>query len=121
LLVATQLLNTHGQGTVLEHAESVGLSVRQLERQFQAQVGMTPKMLSRLSRFEAAQRYIFEQPAPSFTRLAHDLGYADQAHFNREFRAFAALSPGGFLAESREFVRRQARVAFVQDDRSSVF
>jgi AraC-like DNA-binding protein len=121
LTAALQLFEARGQGTVLAAAESVGLSVRQLERQFLAQVGMTPKLLSRLSRFEAAQRHIFEAAQPSFTRLAHDLGYADQAHFTREFRAFAELSPGGFLAEARAFIRRQGDVAFVQAERDAVF
>lgn len=118
---ATRLFEARGQGTVAALANSVGLSVRQLERQFQAQVGMSPKLLARVTRFEAAQRHIFESAEPSFTRLAHDLGYADQAHFTREFRAFAERSPGGFLAEAREMVRRQPDVAFVQAERSAVF
>ncbi len=107
-----------GLGTVAELAERVGLSVRQLERQFRDQVGMSPKSLSRLTRFEAAQHRIFETEALSFTRLAHELGYADQAHFTREFRAFAAQSPGGFRAEVKEFLRRQGGVAFVQAERA---
>lgn len=115
---ATRLVETHGHGTVTQLADGVGLSVRQLERQFRDQVGMSPKALSRLVRFEAAQRQIFEAGELSFTRLAHDLGYADQAHFTREFRAFAELSPGGFAAETKEFLRRQGGVAFVQAERA---
>jgi len=118
VLAATRLVETRGLGTVAELAEGVGLSVRQLERQFRAQVGMSPKSLSRLARFEAAQRRIFEAGELSFTRLAHDLGYADQAHFSREFRAFAEQSPGGFMAEAKEFLRRQGHVAFVQAERA---
>ena len=121
LAAATRLFEARGQATVLAAAESVGLSVRQLERQFHDQVGMSPKMLARLSRFEAAQRHIFETPELSFTRLAHDLGYADQAHFTREFRSFAERSPSHFLAESRIFLERQGHVAFLQAERSAVF
>jgi AraC-like DNA-binding protein len=118
---ATRVVATRGSGTVTDLAEGVGLSVRQLERQFQAQVGMSPKSLSRLARFEAAQRRIFEARELSFTRLAHELGYADQAHFTREFRAFAEESPGGVMAHVKEFLRRQGDVAFVQADRALVF
>jgi AraC-like DNA-binding protein len=118
---AVRLFEARGQSTVLAAAESVGLSVRQLERQFQVQVGMPPKMLARLSRFEAAHRHIFEARELSFTRLAHDLGYADQAHFTREFRVFAARSPSRFVAEARDFLARQGDVAFVQAERSAIF
>jgi len=115
---ATRLVETRGLGTVAELADGVGLSVRQLERQFREQVGMSPKSLARLTRFEAAQRRIYEGRQLSFTRLAHDLGYADQAHFTREFRAFAEQSPGGVQAEVKEFLRRHRDVAFVQAERS---
>lgn len=118
VLAATRLVETGGLGTVAGLAEHVGLSVRQLERQFREQVGMSPKALSRLMRFEAAQRRIFEGRAPSLTRLAHDLGYADQAHFSREFRTFAEQSPGSFVSEVKEFLRRQGDVAFVQAERA---
>ncbi|MEO7034183.1 MAG: helix-turn-helix domain-containing protein [Polyangiaceae bacterium] len=121
VLVATRLVETGGLGTVTELADGVGLSVRQLERQFRAQVGMTPKSLARLTRFEAARRRIYEGGALSFTRLAHDLGYADQAHFTREFRAFAEQSPGTVVAEVKEFLRRQGDVAFVQAERAVAF
>jgi len=120
VLAATRVVETGGVHTVSELANDVGLSVRQLERQFREQVGMSPKALARLTRFEAAQRRIFEGRELSFTRLAHDLGYADQAHFNREFRAFATRSPGGVLAEVKEFLRRQGDVAFVQGERAVV-
>ena len=123
LTAATRLFESRGQASVQLVAEEVGLSVRQLERQFQTQIGLPPKLLGRLSRFEAATHHIFAAQEPSFTRLAHELGYADQAHFNREFRAFATKSPSTFLAETREFVRRANRehVAFVQAERAAVF
>lgn len=121
LMAANRLFETGGQGTIATLAEGVALSVRQLERLFQVQVGMTPKLLARITRFEAAQRQIFGASGLSFTRLAHDLGYADQAHFSREFRAFARLSPGGFAAETRAFAQQQGDVAFVQAERAAVF
>lgn len=118
---ATRLFEAGGRGSVATLADSVGLSLRQLERQFQAQVGMTPKFLARVSRFEATAQELYRERKPSFTSLAYERGYADQAHLSREFRAFAALSPGSFAAEARDFVRHQGNVAFVQAQRSTVF
>jgi AraC-like DNA-binding protein len=71
-----------------------------------------------LTRFEAAQHRIFEGRELSFTRLAHDLGYADQAHFTREFRAFAEQSPGSVMAYVKDFLRGHGDVAFVQAERA---
>ena len=121
ITAATRIIESSGQGTVASLAQGVGLSVRQLERQFQAQVGMTPKLLARVARFEAASRHIYEATELTFTRMAYELGYADQAHFTREFRAFAEMSPGGFAAETQAFLRRQGDVAFVQAERAAVF
>jgi AraC-like DNA-binding protein len=122
VIAAEQIFSSRGQGTVSELADHAGLSVRQLERLFHAHVGMSPKLLGRLSRFEAAQRTLYEADAKvSLTQLAHELGFADQAHFTREFRAFSERSPSGFVTEVRDFLRRQGDVAFVQAERAASF
>ena len=66
---------------------ALGLSERQLERRFLAQVGVTPKRFAMLRRFERAAAGA--NTAPSLTAAALEAGYYDQSHFIREFRRLA--------------------------------
>ena len=69
------------------------LSLSALERQAHYFTGQSPKALARLIRFDAACAGLAAQPDGPLTALAHDCGYADQAHFNHEFQALAGCTP----------------------------
>jgi AraC-like DNA-binding protein len=73
-----------------------GLSPRRLINLFRAQVGLTPKSYLRVRRLQAALRHLDNGPARG-AHLAAALGYFDQAHFVREFRAFTETSPTQYL------------------------
>jgi AraC-like DNA-binding protein len=85
---------------VREVAASLGVGERRLERVFDRCVGLTPKGLARVARFAQAVRRI-EQGTDSWTEVAFGAGYADQAHFIREFRSLAGLTPTAFVRERR--------------------
>ena len=72
------------------------LSVRQLQRRFARQIGVTPKLFARLCRLAAVIERREREPDLSWTDLAHDGGYADQAHLTRDFRAFVRAAPSRF-------------------------
>src|SRR5262249_5576832 len=79
---AAEMLHlTKGQFRITELAEHCNVSSRQLERQFQASIGVSPKALARAIRFEEIRRRLMLDPAESLTALAHEFGYTDQAHF----------------------------------------
>ncbi|WP_051964425.1 AraC family transcriptional regulator [Deinococcus misasensis] len=96
---ALSLYQMRGQARVHELAEQQGVSVRHLERQFQEVVGLTPKWLSRIIRFEEAHNRLWTDPHISLTELAFELGYADQAHFSREFRSLTHTTPSQFARD----------------------
>lgn len=74
-------------------AERMGVSVRTLERAFRAYVGVSPKwVLERYRLHEAAARLRAPHP-PTLARLATELGYFDQAHFARAFKAAVGVPP----------------------------
>jgi AraC-like DNA-binding protein len=71
-----------------------GLSLRQLERRFLADVGIPPKTYARIVRLQAALRRIAEGEALADVAIA--CGYYDQPHMARDFSQLAEISPAAW-------------------------
>jgi len=83
---------------VTDVAREHGLSPRALQRLFRRYVGVGPKwVLQRYRLHEAAERIATGRCA-HWSDLVAELGYADQAHFIRDFRAAVGQSPGIYAA-----------------------
>ncbi len=93
---ALELYESLGQARIGTLAEGLNLSSRQLERQFVAEVGVNAKTLARLIRFEEVRNRLWLDPKVSLAQLAYELGFADQAHLTREFRAMTFMTPRSF-------------------------
>lgn len=76
----------------------LGCSRRHLARRFREQVGMTPKAVARVLRFQSVVRAFREGGGESWAEAAQRAGYYDQPHLNREFRELAGLTPEQFRA-----------------------
>lgn len=100
---AVQLYHSGGHQRLAELAGEMDVSLRTLERQFVQEVGIGAKTLSRLIRFETAHNALIYDPQTPLAALASDLGFFDQAHLTREFRALGGLTPGAFarISEAR--------------------
>jgi AraC-like DNA-binding protein len=95
----------HAQGLVTMDslAAHVELTSRHLERQFKNAVGISPKRLARITRFQRALRMFERLDSPQRgTHTAAECGYADQAHFVRDFSEFAGCAPGAHLLRRAE-------------------
>lgn len=80
--------------TVGEVAAGVDLSRRRLIEVFTAEVGMTPKRLSRVLRFQRASALARSGTAVDWARLARACGYFDQSHLIHDVSEFTGTSPG---------------------------
>lgn len=97
-----RVLDAHGRVRVTEIAEDVGWSHRHLIAKFREQVGLPPKMLARIVRFDALVQRIRTSSEPvRWIELAYECGYYDQAHLNRDFREFAGTTPTDFVTRCR--------------------
>ncbi|WP_432857122.1 AraC family transcriptional regulator [Amycolatopsis sp. CA-161197] len=85
-------------------AARAGLSARALQRLFAEHVGCTPKWAIRIYRLNDAARSLADAGSPDFADLAARLGYSDQPHFTRDFRAVTGCSPGEFARSARRAV-----------------
>jgi AraC-like DNA-binding protein len=75
-----------------------GLPLRTLQRRFVRAVGVTPKWVLLRSRLHEAAERLKAAPSRSLATLAAELGYADQAHFARDFRATIGVPPQVFAS-----------------------
>ena len=87
---------SRGAIRVSEIAHRCGLSCRQMERLLRVWVGISPKPLARIARFQAALVSAAEQPASEWTYVAAEQNYVDQAHLIHEFSGFTGASPTRF-------------------------
>ena len=83
-------LASHGQVRVEALARSVGVGVRQLERQFLETVGLSPKRFLKTARFQRALLLLRHGLAPA--AVAGACGFSDQSHLAREFRRVAGAT-----------------------------
>lgn len=78
---------------VRQAAGQLSISHRWLNHKFKQEIGLTPKQLSRLMRFQQAlQRMNGDAPA-SWVDIAHECGYYDQSHFIKDFQAYSGINP----------------------------
>ncbi|WP_372670745.1 helix-turn-helix domain-containing protein [Amycolatopsis kentuckyensis] len=105
-----------GQVRVTDLAGEVGWSRRHLGERFRAELGLAPKQVARVLRFERAGR-LLRQGCTDLAGLAVECGYYDQAHLSNEWRALAGCTPGTWIAEELPFLQDE-EVAAGQDSRA---
>ena len=107
-----RLIASGGRLRVDELCEELGCSRKHMARRFGEQIGVPPKTLARVLRFQRAVHMLGHRDGASWVderergagrpmswgEIALECGYFDQAHMNRDFRQFAGASPGELAA-----------------------
>ena len=109
------LRTADGRMPIRELEQQTGFSRRYLDRLFRQHVGLSPKVLAEIFRFQRFYRKWAE--GLSFDLVKTELydHYYDQSHFTKEFRRMTGHSPHKFVRDvSNEFGRRLVRQVSVR-------
>ena len=108
----SKLRRSAGQVPISALVDEIGWSQKHFISRFRDELGLAPKTLGRVLRFAHAVAVLKAGQAARFADLAAECGYYDQAHFSRDVREFAGISPrdlagsaspaGGFVVSDLE-------------------
>ena len=91
-----------GNVRIDELALATGYTTRTLQRQFRADIGMSPKAFSRIVRCQSAVYCINHCDDVDFLDMACTLGYSDQSHFLREFKKCVQVTPMAYQKQVKQ-------------------
>ena len=88
-----RIVAARGQDSIDAVARDAGIGHRRLERAFRTHVGVSPKMFSRIVRFQHVLRHSRPDTAGAWADVAARCGYTDQSHLIRDFQQFTGTTP----------------------------
>lgn len=94
LLPVLATLQTQPSASLRQLAQAANLSPYQLIRAFRAATGMTPHAYQLNAHVNRARSGL--QAGTALAQLAHELGFADQSHLQRVFKAHTGITPGRY-------------------------
>lgn len=98
----SEINETQGSVRIHELADTLHYSERHISRIFLDSMGFTPKTFARIVRFQHVIDSILHQPMHSLCDYMTELGYSDQAHFQREFKQYTGITPKHFLSYAQD-------------------
>ncbi|WP_142386908.1 AraC family transcriptional regulator [Mycobacterium hubeiense] len=103
-----QVVDSGGTTPIAHLADELGWSHRKLIARFRDVVGLPPKRVARIARFERLTAMLADGAALDWAGAATECGYFDQAHLAREVRDLAGLTPTELRAAGVNFVQDEA-------------
>lgn len=91
-----QIQNCKGLISVQNLAKTLNTNYKSLDRWFNKKVGVSPKRFIQLTRFKYILDEIEQSKNTDWMQLVVDYNFHDQAHFTKEFKQFAGVTPSQF-------------------------
>jgi AraC-like DNA-binding protein len=90
---ALHMFASRGIARISDVASQSSLGLRQFERRFASEIGLSPKLYSRVARFQAVLDAKVNRQDIGWLNLAYDFGYFDQAHMIKDFQSLSGFTP----------------------------
>lgn len=94
------IIEQKGQLKIQDVLKQIYLTERTFERNFSAQVGLSPKQFARIIQFQFSLGQLNASNLPKLTQIGLDSGFADQSHFIRTFKKYTGQTPSFYLKTS---------------------
>ena len=117
--LARRIIACQGQLSVSDLVRDQSLSQRQIERRFNEVVGIPPKRLARIIRFQCALDSIYSKPNRELTEIVYEHGYSDQSHFISDFKLLLGKTPSAVRKEALQGLPPDFDVEFLQSPSNS--
>ncbi len=115
---ALHMLASRGIARISNVANQSSLGLRQFERRFVSEIGLSPKLYSKVARFQAVLDAKVNRQNAGWLDLACEFGYFDQAHMIKDFQNLSGLSPECLMLRIGD-IRPPALAAGYEDRRSN--
>ncbi len=102
-LLITEIERRNGIISVSKMQEIYPASERTLQRLFRDRVGVSPKMFCMILRHLNIFKIIKANPRISFAKLVYECGYSDSAHFSKDFKKIAGITPAEYFMQNEQF------------------
>lgn len=103
-----RIVASGGAAVIGDIADELGWSHRRLIARYRDTVGLPPKLVARIVRFELLTAHLTTHPATDWAAAATACGYFDQAHLAREVRELADITPTELRASTVNSVQDAA-------------
>lgn len=97
---SNSILRNGGLVNTKKMAYDANMCLKNFERHFTEQVGVSPKLFGCVTRFNHALSLKLKNPFENWTSIAFESGYFDQMHLIRDFKRFYGTAPSVFFKES---------------------
>jgi len=95
-----KIYSVKGNISMNELAEEIGCSTRYLRKNFEQNIGISPKLFSQILRFQYSLYMLIKRNEYNIRDIIYEIGYYDQAHFINEFKKFSQLTPKEILLQT---------------------
>ncbi len=92
---ALNIILRSGGNSLIENEVSEYISSRHLRRMFSRYIGFSPKVFSRIVRFQTNLNFMLSQDEKKY--IDPNSNYYDQSHFINEFKKFYGLTPSDII------------------------